>query len=64
MAKIQTEIRLINVKETFEQVKEKMDLQWIELTENISFFGEMSNKMHEGEREIRLNRNYIIEVYE
>ena len=64
MAKIQTEIRLINVKETFEQVKEKMDLQWMELTEDISFFGEMSNKMHEREREIRLNRNYIIEVYE
>ena len=64
MAKIQTEIRLINVKETFNQVKEKMDLQWMELTEDISFFGEMSNKMHECEREIRLNRNYIIEVYE
>ena len=64
MAKIQTEIRLINVKETLEQVKEKMDLQWMELTEDTSFFGEMSNKMHEGEREIRLNRNYIIEVYE
>ena len=64
MAKIQTEIRLINVKETFNQVKEKMDLQWMELTEDISFFGKMSNKMYECEREIRLNRNYIIEVYE
>jgi len=39
-------------------------LQWMELTEDTSFFGEMSNKMHKGEREIRLNRNYIIEVYE
>jgi len=64
MAKIQTEIRLINVKETFQQVKGKMGLQWMELTEDTSFFGEMSNKMHKGEREIRLNRNYIIEVYE
>ncbi len=64
MAKIQTQVRLINVKETFEHVKEKMDLQWMELTEDTSFFGEMSGKMHEGEREIRLNRNYIIEVYE
>lgn len=57
MAKIQTEIRLIKVKETFEQVKEKMDLQWMELTEDTLV-------CHEGEREIRLNRNYIIEVYE
>ena len=64
MAKIQTQVRLINVKETFEQVKEKMDLQWMELTEDTSFFGEMSGKTHKGEREIRLNRNYIIEVYE
>ena len=59
MAKIQTQVRLINVKETFDEVKEKMDLQWMELTENTSF-----SITHEGEREIRLNRNYIIEVYE
>lgn len=64
MAKIQTQIRLINVKETFEQVKEKMDFQWMELTEDTSFFGEMSGKVHKHEREIILNRNYIIEVYE
>lgn len=59
MAKIQTQVRLINVKETFEQVKEKMDFQWMELTEDTSF-----SITHEGEREIRLNRNYIIEVYD
>ena len=64
MAKIQTEIRLINVKETFEQVKEKMDLQWMELTEDISFYGEITGKNYEHKRTIRLNRNYIIEVYE
>lgn len=64
MAKIQTQIRLINVKETFDQVKEKMDLQWMELTEDTTFYGELSGKYHKGEREIRLNRNYIIEVYE
>ena len=64
MAKIQTEIRLINVKETFEQVKEKMDLQWMELTEDTSFYGEITGKNYEHKRTIRLNRNYIIEVYE
>ena len=64
MAKILTQERLITVKETFEQVKEKMDLQWIELTEDTSFFGQMTGKVHKGEREIILNRNYVIEFYE
>ena len=70
MANIQTPIRLINVKETYEEVICKMDFQWIELTEDTSF-GELSGKMREdafvsidikGERKIRLNRDYIIEV--
>lgn len=64
MAKIQTQLRLINVKETYQEVKEKMDSQWMELIEDTSFFGGMTNKLHEGKREIMLNRNYIIEVYE
>lgn len=66
MASIQTQTRLIKVKETFEQVKELMDFQWMELTEDTSFFGEMSDWHHksEKERKISLNRNYIIEVYE
>lgn len=55
MASIQTPIRLINVKETYEEVCKAMDFQWIELTE-------LSAKFHKGERKIRLNRDYIIEV--
>lgn len=62
MANIQTPIRIINVKETYEEVCKAMDLQWMELTEDTSFYGEMSGKTHKGERKIRLNRNYIIEV--
>jgi hypothetical protein len=70
MAYIQTPIRLINVKETYEEVLKAMDLQWMEVTENTSF-GELSGEMHEdvfvnidikGERKIRLNRDYIIEI--
>ena len=57
MANIQTLIRLINVKETYEEVCKAMDLQWMELTEDTSF-----GKTHKRERKIRLNRNYIIEV--
>jgi hypothetical protein len=62
MAYIQTPIRLINVKETYEEVLKAMDLQWMEVTENTSFYGEMSGKIHKGERKIRLNRDYIIEI--
>lgn len=62
MANIQTPIRLIKVKETYEEVINAMDLQWMELTEDTSFYGQMSGKMHIGERKIKLNRNYIIEV--
>lgn len=62
MAKIQTQIRLINVKETYEEVYEAMEFQWMELTEDTSFYGELSGKTYEEERKIRLNRNYIIEI--
>jgi hypothetical protein len=36
----------------------------MELTEDTSFFGEITGRMHKGERKIKLNRKYIIEVYE
>lgn len=62
MANIQTPIRLINVKETYEEVCKAMDLQWMELTEDTSFYGEINDKIYKSERKIRLNRNYIIEV--
>lgn len=62
MANIQTPIRLIKVKETYEEVCKALDFQWMELTEDTSFFGELSGKMHKGEQKIRLNRDYIIEV--
>ena len=61
MANIQTPIRLINVKETYEEVCKAMVFQWVELTEDTSF-GELSGKTHRDERKIRLNRDYIIEV--
>ena len=38
MANIQTPIRLINVKETYEEVLKAMDLQWMEVTEDTSFY--------------------------
>lgn len=63
MANIQTPIRLIKVKETYEEVCKAMVFQWVELTEDTSFFGELSGKVHKGERKIRLNRDYIIEVH-
>ena len=62
MAYIQTPIRLINVKETYEEVLKAMDLQWMEVTEDTSSFGELSGKFYESKRKIRLNRDYIIEI--
>lgn len=62
MTGIQTPIRRITVKETYEEVCKAMDFQWMELTEVIWVYGEMSGNMHEGERKIRLNRDYIIEI--
>jgi hypothetical protein len=62
MAYIQTPNRLINVKEPYGEVFKAMDFQWIEVTEDTSFYGEMSGKIHKGERKIRLNRDYIIEI--
>ena len=63
MANIQTLVRLIKVNETYEEVCKALDFQWMELTEDTSFYGEMSGKVHKGERKIRLNRDYIIEVH-
>ena len=61
MASIQTPIRLIKVKETYEEVCKAMVFQWVELTEDTSF-GELSGETHRDESKIRLNRDYIIEV--
>lgn len=64
MASIQTPIRLINVKETYEEVCNAMESQWLELTEDTSFFygDELTGRFFEDERKTRLNRDYIIEV--
>lgn len=62
MAYIQTPIRLIKVKETYEEVIYKIANQWVELTEDTTFYGELGDKYYEGERKIWLNVNYIIEV--
>lgn len=62
MASIRTPNRLINVKETYEEVCKALEFQWIELTEVIWLYGEWSGKTHKEERKIRLNRDYIIEV--
>lgn len=63
MASIQTPNRVINVKETYEEVCKAMVFQWMELTEDTTFYGELGDKYYEGERKIRLNRDYIIEVH-
>lgn len=63
MAYIQTTTRLIKVKETYEQVWKAMDFQWMELTEDCSFYSQMSREFNECEKKIKLNRDYIIEIH-
>lgn len=62
MAYIQTPIRLINVKETYEEVLKAMDFQWMEVTENTSFYDEAKECLVKFTKKIRLNRDYIIEI--
>jgi hypothetical protein len=63
MANIQTPIRLINVTETYDEVVKAMEVQWMELTEDCSFYGEMSSSTHKRQRKIKLNRDHIIEIH-
>lgn len=65
MAIIQTTTRLITVKEEYKKVKALINIQddpWLELTEDASFYGEMSQKTHELIRTITINMNYIVEI--
>ena len=63
MANIQTPIRLIKVKETYEEVLYKsIEFQWVELTEEILFYNKTSDEMDKRGKKIILNRDYIIEI--
>ncbi len=62
-ALIQTTTRLITVKETYEEIYSLMDFQWLEVTEDMSFYGEITKQMHFQDRKIRLNKDYIVEVH-
>jgi hypothetical protein len=63
MAKIQTQERLIDVKETPDEVRVKLKYcQWIELTEDIIHID--NDKVYDSQRKILLNIDHIIEIYE
>ena len=66
MAKIQTTVRLITVKETAGDI-EKWILEgydWISITEDTTFVGELTGRLHEGKRAVLLNKGCILEVYD
>ena len=63
MVKIETTTRVIRVKETLEEVVNLMGYHWVSVTEDTSFYGELSGKIHELEREIKINRDHIITYY-
>lgn len=63
MTKIQTQERLIDVKETLDEVRVKLKYcQWIELTEDITQID--NDKVYDSQRKILLNIDHIIEIYE
>ena len=66
MARIQTTIRLIEVKESVSDISRWVleGYEWIALTEDTSFYGELTGTMHNSERKITLNRGCILEIYE
>lgn len=64
MAKIQTTVRIITVKETTDEVFKAMQWPWVDLIEDTSFYGELTGNRHESERKIKLYRECILEIYE
>jgi hypothetical protein len=63
VTKIQTQERLIYVKETPDEVRVKLKYyKWIELTEDLTRI--YNNKVCDKLRKILLNIDHIIEIYE
>ena len=64
MAYIQTTTRLIKVKESWNELFKAMDTPFLfQVTEDASFFGELSNKTHEQEKIIYIHINHVVEVH-
>ena len=63
MVEIETRNRVIKVKESLSEVVNLMGYQWVRVTEDMSFYGEMSGEYHELQREIRINRDQIVAFY-
>ena len=64
MARIQTISGTIVVKENYDEVFKKMELQWFEVTEDKSFYGELTGKYHEGYRKVRINRDHVVSIHD
>ena len=66
MAKIQTTIRLITVKETAQDIEKWImsGHDWISITEDTTFVGELTGRLHEGKRAVLLNKECILEIYD
>jgi hypothetical protein len=64
MATIQTTLSVITVRETLSQVLAAMEDKMMLLTEDTTYFSDRTLKEYKDQRKIRLNRDYIIEVYD
>lgn len=63
MAEIRTTTRLIKTKETVKEIFDKFSHQWIELTE-VSYGEKMNGERVLHERQIHINKEFIVEMYD
>lgn len=64
MGYIQTINRVIKTKESYEQITVLMDLKFFEIIEDCSFIGQTFGHLHKSERKIKINREFIVEIYD
>ena len=59
---IVTTTREIEVKETFEELADKFNMDWISVTEDISFNSFINGKHYEKWRKTNINKKHIVEI--
>lgn len=64
MARIQTISDTIVVKENYDEVFKKMELQWFEVTEDRSFYGAITGARYEGYCKVKINRDYVVSIHD
>ena len=64
MARIQTISGTIVVKENYDEVFKKMELQWFEVMEDKSFCGEFTGERYERYCRVKINRDHVVSIHD